>query len=374
MQKNKKDFKQGVINVATPDISIIMSVYNGEDYVEQTVKSIIAQTFKNWELIVINDCSTDSTAEILKKYSQSDDRIKVYTNEVNLRLPSSLNKAISLSSGKYIARMDADDICLAARFEKQFEFMEKNSSVDLSSCRFLTVKNGVYSSGGCGGRCDDAALKAMLLTTNPILHPGVIAKAEVMKKLLYNPQCTCTEDLDLWTRFALGNYKIQIQPEYLLIYRLHDKQITATTLEKQHKEVLAIQNNYFEQLVDKMDEQTKEFYINGVYFKEIPDVKKFCNLFKWVKKINKQKKSFDKNSFDYAFFEVLAEYRRHGISKKDVIKAIMCFSPLFLIKEVLRRKKTASQDGKKCLLAARKYGLEQVGGTNVFPIFQQSDK
>lgn len=374
MQKNKKDFKQGVINVATPDISIIMSVYNGEDYVEQTVKSIIAQTFKNWELIVINDCSTDSTAEILKKYSQSDDRIKVYTNEVNLRLPSSLNKAISLSSGKYIARMDADDICLAARFEKQFEFMEKNSSVDLSSCRFLTVKNGVYSSGGCGGRCDDAALKAMLLTTNPILHPGVIAKAEVMKKLLYNPQCTCTEDLDLWTRFALGNYKIQIQPEYLLIYRLHDKQITATTLEKQHKEVLAIQNNYFEQLVDKMDEQTKEFYINGVYFKEIPDVKKFCNLFKWVKKINKQKKSFDKNSFDYAFFEVLAEYRRHGISKKDVIKAIMCFSPLFLIKEVLRRKKVASQDGEKCLLAARKYGLEQFGGTNVFPIFQQSDK
>ena len=70
MQKNKKDFKQGVINVATPDISIIMSVYNGEDYVEQTVKSIIAQTFKNWELIVINDCSTDSTAEILKKYLQ----------------------------------------------------------------------------------------------------------------------------------------------------------------------------------------------------------------------------------------------------------------------------------------------------------------
>jgi len=195
-----------------------------------------------------------------------------------------------------------------------------------------------------------------------------------MKKLLYNPQCTCTEDLDLWTRFALGNYKMQIQPEYLLIYRLHDKQITATTLEKQHNEVLKIQQGYFEELLDCMSDELKEFYINGIYFKEKPDVNKLCNLFKWAKKINKQKKNFNKGSFDYAFFEVLAEYRRHGISKKDVIKAIMCFSPLFLIKEVLRRKKTASQDGKKCLLAAQNYGLEQVDGTKVFPVFQQSDK
>ena len=221
-----------------PDISVIMSVYNGETYLAEAVESVMNQTFRNWELIIINDCSTDSTAEILAEFSLKDERIKVHTNEVNLKLPSSLNKAISLCEGKYIARMDADDICLPQRLEKQFEFMEKISDVSLSSCRFMTVKNGVYMSGGAGGRCDFDALKAMLLVANPILHPGVIARAEVMKSLNYDTTLTCTEDLELWTRMVMENKKIQILPECLLIYRLHDKQITSTTLERQHTEVL----------------------------------------------------------------------------------------------------------------------------------------
>ena len=165
-----------------PDVSVIMSVYNGETYLREAINSVINQTFKTWELIVINDCSTDSTAQILEEISSLDERVKVHPNEVNLRLPTSLNKAISLCEGKYIARMDADDICLPDRLEKQFKFMEENPDVDLSSCRFMTVKNGVYSSGGAGGRCDSKALRAMLLVSNPLLHPGVIAKAEVMRE------------------------------------------------------------------------------------------------------------------------------------------------------------------------------------------------
>ena len=146
-----------------PDISVIMSVYNGETYLEEAIESVRNQTFKNWELIIINDCSTDSTAEILAGFASKDERIKVHPNEVNLKLPKSLNKAISLSTGKYIARMDADDICLPDRFEKQYKFMEENPDISLSSCRFMTVKNGVYMSGGAGGRCDCEALRAMLL-------------------------------------------------------------------------------------------------------------------------------------------------------------------------------------------------------------------
>ena len=96
----------------TPEISIIMSVYNGETYLEEAIESVRNQTFLNWELIVINDCSQDSTGEILAALAAKDARIKVHPNEVNLKLPSSLNKGIGLSSGKYIARMDADDICL----------------------------------------------------------------------------------------------------------------------------------------------------------------------------------------------------------------------------------------------------------------------
>ncbi len=352
-----------------PDISVIMSVYNGETYLAEAIESVINQTFQNWELIIINDCSTDTTAEILADFSLRDKRIKVYTNEVNLKLPSSLNKAISLSCGKYIARMDADDICLPDRLEKQYKFMEERSDVALSSCRFLTVKNGVYASGGAGGRCDFGALKAMLLVANPILHPGVIAKSEIMKKLNYDTTLTCTEDLELWTRMVMSNQKIEILPECLLIYRLHDKQITSTTLERQHTEVLKIEQKYYGSMLKEMDKGMAEFYISGIYFKENADIDKFLEYTKWLRSLTS--KNFKKNMVNYALFEILAEYKRCGISKADVIKAMLAFNPCFLAKELIRRKIAAKKDIKKCMNVADRIGLKQTSGTKEFPIFEK---
>jgi len=354
---------------STPELSVVMSVYNGEDYIEETLDSIINQTYTNWELVVVNDCSKDSTAQILERYASKDERIKVHTNEVNLKLPTSLNKAVSLAQGKYILRMDADDICLPQRFEKQYAYMEENPDTDLSSTRFLTVKNGTYAPGGCGGRCDDKALKAMLLVANPILHPGVIAKAQVMKELLYDVTLTCTEDLELWSRMALKGCKLGILREYLMVYRLHDKQITSTTLERQHKEVLAIEEKYYSGMLSGIDDRLKDFYISGIYFKENADAKKFCKFFSFLKKANKEKKTFSKDVLNYAMLEILAEYKRQGISKPDIIKAMLRFNPLLLIKEMKRRKKDAKEDVAKCKNVAVSLGLKQIGGTDEFPIF-----
>ncbi len=352
-----------------PKISVIMSVYNGETYLEEAVESVINQTFKEWELIIINDCSTDSTAQILEEFAKKDERVKVYPNEVNLKLPTSLNKAISLSSGKYIARMDADDICLPERLEKQYKFMEENPDIALSSCRFMTVKNGVYASGGAGGRCDFDAIKALLLVANPILHPGVIAKADVMKKFNYDTTLTCTEDLELWTRMVTNNQKIEILPECLLIYRLHDKQITSTTIERQHTEVLKIEQKYYSSLLEEMDNETKEFYISGVYFKENANACKFLEYSKWLK--TKCKKNFNKNAVNYALLEILAEYKRHGISKSDILKVMFTYNPLFIIKEIIRRKQTAKKDIIKCLKVAKDLKLKQTSGSKEFPIFEK---
>lgn len=352
-----------------PDISVIMSVYNGETYLKEAIESVINQTFKNWELIVINDYSTDSTSKILAEFASTDERVKVYPNEVNLRLPTSLNKAISLSSGKYIARMDADDICLPDRLEKQYKFMEENPDVALSSCRFMTVKNGVYMSGGAGGRCDFEALKALLLVVNPILHPGVIAKAEVMKEFNYDTTLTCTEDLELWTRMVMANKKIQILPECLLIYRLHDKQITSTTLERQHTEVLKIEQKYYDSLLREMDEEMQKFYISGIYFKENADIHRFFEYAKWLKRVNN--KSFDDDGINYALFEILAEYKRCGVSKADILKVMLTCKPSFLIKEIVRRKKAAKEDIKKCIKVANSLGLKQTAGTKEYPIFEK---
>lgn len=352
-----------------PDISVIMSVYNGETYLKEAIQSVINQTFENWELIIINDCSTDSTGEILSEFALMDKRIKVYTNEVNLKLPASLNKAVSLSEGKYIARMDADDICFSDRLEKQYKFMEENSDVALSSCRFLTVKNGVYSSGGAGGRCDFSALKAMLLVANPILHPGVIAKAEVMRKFNYDTTLTCTEDLELWTRLVTENQKIQILPEYLLIYRLHDKQITSTTLEKQRTEVLKIQKKYHASLFEKMDENMQEFYINGIYFRKNADIHKFISYARCLKSVTDI--NCEKDAVNYALIEILAEYKRCGVSKADIFKVMLTFNPFFWTKEFIRRKKASKNDIKKCIKVANDIGLRQTSGTKEFPIFEK---
>lgn len=352
-----------------PDISVIMSVYNGETYLEEAVMSVVNQTFKNWELIVINDCSTDKTAQILKELSEKDSRIKVHTNEVNLKLPASLNKAISLSSGKYIARMDADDICLPERLERQFRFMESRPDVSLSSFKFMTVKNGTYAPGAAGGRCDSEAIKAMLLVANPILHPGVIAKAEVMKKYNYDTTLTCTEDLELWTRMVMNGEKLEILPECLLNYRLHDKQITSTTLDRQHTEVLKIEEKYYNALAKEMDESAKDFYISGIYFRENANLEKFLKYAKWLKSATA--KSVKKSAMNYALFEVLAEYKRHNVNKTDVIKAMLKLGPIFVAKELVRRKTAAKRDIKNCLKVAESIGIKRVGGTASYPIFEQ---
>lgn len=350
-----------------PDISVIMSVYNGEEYLAETIESVINQTFKNWELVAVNDCSSDKTAEILEFYANKEPRIKVINNEVNLKLPASLNKAINNSNGKYIARMDADDICMPDRLQKQFEFMEQNPNTDLSSCRFLTLKNGVYASGGAGGRTDDKAISAMLLVANPILHPGVIAKAEVMKEFCYDTTLTCTEDLELWTRLALGGKKMAILPECLLIYRLHDKQITSTTLNRQHTEVLKIENKYYGENGLEMSEEMQQFYIGGIYFKEKADINNYLTYAKMLRK--GFGKNFSKKDLNYALFEILAEYKRHSVPKKDIIKALLTFGPFFLVPEFIRRKRSAKKDIIKCTKAATSLGLKQTGGTKDFPIF-----
>ena len=354
-----------------PKISLIMSVYNGEDYLTEAIESVLNQTFKDFELIVINDCSTDKTPQILKSFEEKDERVKVHTNEVNLRLPSSLNKAISYAQGKYIARMDADDICLPDRLQKQYDFMEANPHISLSSCRFMTLKNGVVSSGGCGGKSDNESVKALLLVTNPILHPGIIANADVIRSLLYDKTFTCTEDMELWTRFVMAGYNVEIMPEYLMIYRLHDKQITETTREKQYREVIEIQKRYYAKFLEKMNGEQEDFYINGIYFREKRDVNKFCEFFKWLKKTNKKTNSFTKEALNYAMFEILAEYKRKGLTKADLIKAMMCFDLAFLLKEIPARKKRAYADGRNCIESAERIGLKQSGGTPQFPIFSK---
>ena len=177
--------------------------------------------------------------------------------------------------------------------------------------------------------------------------------------------------MELWTRFVMAGYNVEIIPEYLMIYRLHDKQITETTLEKQHKEVIAIQKNYYGMLLETMNSKQEDFYIRGIYFRENTNINKFCEFYKWLKAVNRKTKSFKKDALNYAMFEILAEYKRKGITKISLIKAMLLFGIPYLASEIPGRKKRARVDGLKCIESAKKIGLKQTGGTLEFPTFSK---
>src|SRR5690606_37410621 len=115
-------------------VSVIIPVYNVQKYVTQAIQSILDQTYKNLEIIVIDDCSTDSTYERVLCLQEKDNRLKVYKNEKNIKIAATLNKGISLSHGQFIARMDGDDISKLDRIEKKVKFLKKNRHISLVGC------------------------------------------------------------------------------------------------------------------------------------------------------------------------------------------------------------------------------------------------
>ncbi|MDD4353774.1 MAG: glycosyltransferase family A protein, partial [Candidatus Nanoarchaeia archaeon] len=112
-------------------ISVIMSAYNTERYIAEAIESILNQTFKDFEFIIIDDGSTDDSLKIIKRYVKKDRRIKLIHNKKNIGLTKSLNKGLKIAKGQYIARMDADDISLPQRFQIQYDFLEKNKDIFL---------------------------------------------------------------------------------------------------------------------------------------------------------------------------------------------------------------------------------------------------
>lgn len=346
----------------TPEISVIMAVHNGEKFLQYTVDSILKQSFTSFELIVIDDASTDSTPDILKRYAASDHRICIVTNEENLRLARSLNKGLELARGKYIVRMDADDICLPERFERQYRFMEENSDIDVSSCKYFTLNDGAVTPCVMGRRCDGESIKAMFLFFCPILHPGVIAKAEVLKRYRYDPLHTCSEDLDLWTRMIADGVRFACSGDYLMLYRIHKNSITRSTADKQKVEVLQSERAYYSAMLSGLPSNEEDFYINGVYFRHGGDLKHFFRFYKFIITENRKKGLFKKSAVVSATAEVLAEYNRNfkmGLFGKLYM---LRFGGFTFLSELKARKKQSKKDIAAAEMSARQADLERVTG------------
>jgi glycosyltransferase involved in cell wall biosynthesis len=200
----------------TPRVSVLMSAYNAEKYIAEAIDSILNQTFSDFEFIVINDGSTDTTAEIVRSYT--DPRIVFIDNAENQGLIAALNQGLDMCRGEYIARMDADDVSLPERFEKQIRFMDANPEIGVLGtdyCIFGAVKRTVKQKERIG--CAD------ILMGWHIWHPSAMLRKSVFDKenLRYSPDFAVSEDYELWSRAARYT-KIANLPEVLLRYRWHD--------------------------------------------------------------------------------------------------------------------------------------------------------
>ncbi len=212
----------GYIVFKRPKISVVMSTYNRAEFLPRSIDSILAQTEKDFEFLIINDGSSDNTAEILDKYAKQDKRIRVITNNPNKGLIYSLNKGLKESKGKYIARMDDDDIALPTRFEKQYAFMEKNNDIAVVGSWIGSPENS--SKWGFQDETSTDKIKVLVyLNTVPIAHPAAMIRKSFLDKhnLRYSYKYQAAEDRKLWLDIIDAGGKITNIPEILLLFRIH---------------------------------------------------------------------------------------------------------------------------------------------------------
>jgi len=201
-----------------PLVSVVMPVYNAAYYLDESIPSILGQSYKNLEFIIINDGSTDNSLNIINKYQLDDIRIILISRE-NRGLVSSLNEGIAISTGKYIVRMDADDISHSHRVETQVKFMETNPHIGVCGSWVEVFGNGSKQIGRYA--TEDRVLKAELLFSSPFAHPTVILRKEIIEKnnLSYNSNFPAAEDYEFWLRCSKVT-KFANLPIVLLRYRL----------------------------------------------------------------------------------------------------------------------------------------------------------
>jgi glycosyltransferase EpsE len=193
----------------TPKVSIIMGIYNCESTLEDSIKSIINQSYENWELIMCDDCSSDKTLMIAKNYEKKyPNRIKVIKNEANLTLGPTLNRCLKLTTGEFIARQDGDDLSDKTRFKRQVEFLISNNDYDMVGSWMTSFdKNGKL---GIQKLKDEPNVRDLVTHCTTFAHATIMIRSEVMKKLNgynENKYAKQLEDYELWSRFFFDNRK-----------------------------------------------------------------------------------------------------------------------------------------------------------------------
>lgn len=309
-----------------PKISVVMPAYNAEKYIGKSIDSILNQTYGDFEFIIINDGSKDSTKEIILSYS--DNRIVYLENEINSGIVVTLNKGLEYATGEYIARMDADDIAVAERLEKQIEFMEKNKDVGVLGTGICIFGEDVHEQVRVF-TTNPEQLKAELIFNSCIAHPTVMMRSNILKSngLSYDLEYAGAEDYNLWWKIAKIS-QIATIPDLLVKYRIHSSQITKKKDEKYYKMMKKLMEERFSDIGFKSSDIEKKVFMKyclGEYetFSQ-KEVEELVDCLVHLLRCNKLNKYFSQKKlikiFELAIIYTLNNSRLSDVEKKQSYK------------------------------------------------------
>lgn len=246
--------------MANPEISVIMPVYNAADFLAESIESILNQTFVDFELIILNDKSTDNSLEIISNYQRSDSRIIIINKDINIGPANLRNEGLRIAKGEFVALMDADDIALPRRFEKQITVLKNNSEIGLCGTwfTFFGSENKLIKHSE-----KPDAIKISFLHSCAIGNPTVMLRKNILDSLEFDNEYVPVEDYDLWSRLLAKTSFYNI-PESLLNYRQHSNNISKTKIDNVNRAVKKIKTNQLSRFGIESSDPKIDFYLNAV--------------------------------------------------------------------------------------------------------------
>lgn len=220
-----------------PCVSVLLTVYNGLPYLRQAIESVLQQTFQDFELVIVDDASTDGSVDCVRSYQ--DPRIRLVINERNLGQARSLNKGLALARGRYVARLDQDDVCLPERLGRQVTFLDERPHVAVAGTWLYRINEAGRKNGVLGLRVNDrgTCLGILLSQATPVGHPTAMFRREIIESLGgYDETFAPCEDYELWCRVALTHHHIAVIPQPLLMFRVHERQQSIMKLRLQREQ------------------------------------------------------------------------------------------------------------------------------------------
>lgn len=244
-----------------PLLSVLTPAYNREKYIGEAIESVQAQAIEDWEMLIIDDGSTDKTVDVVKAYQAKDQRIILLENPKNLGISATRNHGLQHIKGKYVAMLDSDDVFLPNKFQKQIDFLENHPEIGVLGAwaQHIGRSNRQFTPEELDGQ-----LRARSLYRCPLVHSSTIIRTSVIEagNIRYNENYPASNDYDFWVK-ALPYTKFHNLQEHLVQYRKHDQNISVTNRGDQKKYRVASSRLAFKNVLNwEIDEQAHESLFN----------------------------------------------------------------------------------------------------------------